>query len=67
MSELAMIRLRARKNQREELVRLLIEHGGNTAAVARALGVSRGCIVYRCEKFGLLDEPESALREVKQR
>jgi transcriptional regulator with GAF, ATPase, and Fis domain len=42
--------------QRAELVSLLRETGGNLAEVARRLGMSRGAIIYRAQKFGLLPE-----------
>jgi len=42
--------------QRTELVTLLHETGGNLAEVARRLDLSRGAIIYRAQKFGLLPE-----------
>jgi two-component system response regulator AtoC len=48
---------RSRKaQQREELVRLLEECGGNLAEVARRLGLSRGAVIYRARRFGLMPE-----------
>jgi DNA-binding NtrC family response regulator len=46
-------RARARR-QREELVRLIDETGGNLAEVARRLEMSRGGVIYRAQKFGLM-------------
>jgi DNA-binding NtrC family response regulator len=46
-------RARARA-QREELVRLIDETGGNLAEVARRLEMSRGGVIYRAQKFGLM-------------
>jgi DNA-binding NtrC family response regulator len=40
--------------QREELVTLIDEAGGNLAEVARRLDMSRGGVIYRAQKFGLL-------------
>ncbi len=49
-------RLRSRKiqQQREELVKLLEECEGNLAEVARRLDLSRGAVIYRAQKYGLL-------------
>jgi DNA-binding NtrC family response regulator len=47
-------RARADWRQREELVRLLDECGGNLAEVARRLSLSRGGVAHRARKFGLL-------------
>lgn len=51
--------LRSRKvhQQREELVTLLEECGGNFAEVARRLGISRGAVIYRAQKHGLVPRP----------
>jgi DNA-binding NtrC family response regulator len=46
-------RLRHRR-QREELIALIDEAGGNLAEVARRLEMSRGGVIYRAQKFGLL-------------
>jgi len=50
----AELRRRRSQGQREELVRMLAECGGNLAAVGRRLGLSRGAVFYRARKFGLL-------------
>ena len=42
------------RHQREELVRLIDETGGNLAEVARRLQMSRGGVIYRAQKFGLM-------------
>lgn len=44
----------AAQRQREELVALIEETGGNLAEVARRLRMSRGGVIYRAQKFGLL-------------
>lgn len=41
------------REQREELIILLEESGGNLAEVARRLDLSRGAVHYRARKFGL--------------
>jgi transcriptional regulator of acetoin/glycerol metabolism len=46
----------ARQQMKSELEELLRETGGNLAEVARRLGMSRGAIIYRAQKFGLLPE-----------
>jgi DNA-binding NtrC family response regulator len=42
------------RRQREELLRLIDETGGNLAEVARRLEMSRGGVIYRAQKFGLM-------------
>jgi DNA-binding NtrC family response regulator len=42
------------QNEREELRRLLVVHGGNFARAARATGVARTTLVSRAKKHGLL-------------
>jgi DNA-binding NtrC family response regulator len=42
------------KKQRAELIGALESADGNLAEVARRLGMSRGAIIYRAQKFGLL-------------
>ncbi len=42
------------RRQREELIALIDEAGGNLAEVARRLEMSRGGVIYRAQKFGLL-------------
>ncbi len=44
----------ALRRQREELMALIDEAGGNLAEVARRLDMSRGGVIYRAQKFGLL-------------
>jgi len=48
------LRRREERRQREELVALLDETGGNMAEVARRLDLSRGAVIYRAQKFGLV-------------
>lgn len=48
------LRDRRQRRQREELVSLLEECGGNLAEVARRIGMSRGAVIYRAKKHGLL-------------
>jgi two-component system response regulator GlrR len=52
--DVASLRRRRREEQREELVSLLEACGGNLAEVARRLNVSRGAVIYRAQKHGLL-------------
>jgi DNA-binding NtrC family response regulator len=40
--------------QRKELVDLLAECGGNVAEMARRLSLTRGAVVYRLQKHGLM-------------
>ncbi|MCZ6782101.1 MAG: sigma 54-interacting transcriptional regulator, partial [Proteobacteria bacterium] len=51
------LRRRREARQREELVQLLEECGGNLAEVARRLELSRGAVIYRARKYGLLENP----------
>jgi DNA-binding NtrC family response regulator len=44
----------ASRRQREELAALIEDAGGNLAEVARRLDMSRGGVIYRAQKFGLL-------------
>ena len=53
----ASLRLRRDQQQREELVELLERCGGNLAEVARRLDMSRGAVIYRAQKHGLLTRP----------
>jgi DNA-binding NtrC family response regulator len=53
-SGVASSRLEALRRQREELARAIEETGGNLAEVARRLRMSRGGVIYRAQKFGLL-------------
>ena len=50
----ASLRSRRVQQQREELVELLERCGGNLAEVARRLDLSRGAVIYRAQKHGLL-------------
>ncbi len=43
------------------IVRLLREHGGNQSKTARALGVSRGTLIARLEKYGIPRPQKNAL------
>lgn len=52
-SVVAMRRLEDQR-QRDQLVELLNATGGNLAEVARRLEMSRGAVIYRAQKFGLL-------------
>jgi transcriptional regulator of acetoin/glycerol metabolism len=44
----------AQRRQRDELVGILDQTGGNLAEAARRMGMSRGAVIYRAQKFGLL-------------
>jgi DNA-binding NtrC family response regulator len=48
------LRQRREEEQRDELVGLLEACGGNLAEVARRLDISRGAVIYRAQKYGLL-------------
>jgi two-component system response regulator HydG len=48
-------RTEARRAEREDLRQLLLDHGGNVARAARAIGVARTTLVSRAKKHGLLD------------
>jgi two-component system response regulator HydG len=50
----ASSRRSASRRQREELAALIEAAGGNLAEVARRLDMSRGGVIYRAQKFGLL-------------
>ena len=52
----ASLRQSAVQRQRNELVSVLDETGGNLAETARRLKMSRGAIIYRAQKFGLLSK-----------
>ncbi len=49
------------RRQREELIVLIDEAGGNLAEVARRLEMSRGGVIYRAQKFGLLSRRRGSL------
>lgn len=53
-SSVGSMRRLAEREQREELVALLERNRGNLAEVARQLGMSRGAVIYRAQKFGLM-------------
>jgi DNA-binding NtrC family response regulator len=50
------IRMQRHRREREELVELLDRCGGNLAAVARELDLSRGAVIYRAKKYGLMGD-----------
>jgi DNA-binding NtrC family response regulator len=55
-SPVSVVSLRqvAHRRQRDELVAILESTGGNLAEAARQMGMSRGAVIYRAQKFGLL-------------
>ncbi len=53
----SLLRSRRLQKQRQELIALLEQCGGNFAEVARRLGVSRGAVIYRAQKHGLAPKP----------
>jgi transcriptional regulator with GAF, ATPase, and Fis domain len=53
-ANVSSLRQAEQRRQREELVGLLDETGGNLAEVARRLDLSRGAVIYRAQKFGLM-------------
>jgi transcriptional regulator of acetoin/glycerol metabolism len=53
----AALRSRRNRSEREELVALLEACGGNLAEVARRIGISRGAVIYRAQKHGLVPKP----------
>jgi len=59
----ASLRSRRDRRQRDELVDLLESCGGNLAEVARRLEVSRGAVIYRAQKFGLLPRKRTRRRK----
>ena len=50
----ASVRSEAKNAEHEELRALLLEHGGNCARAARALGIPRTTLLARAKKHGLL-------------
>jgi DNA-binding NtrC family response regulator len=50
----AELREQRNQQQHDELVELLETCGGNIAEVARRLDLSRGAVIYRAQKYGLL-------------
>jgi two-component system response regulator AtoC len=53
----AALRSRRNRNEREELIESLEACGGNLAEVARRIGISRGAVIYRAQKHGLVPKP----------
>lgn len=53
----ASLRHQRNQKEREDLVALLESCGGNLAEVARRLEISRGAVIYRAQKHGLLPRP----------
>jgi DNA-binding NtrC family response regulator len=53
-NSVALLRRQREQRLRSELVEVLESCGGNLAEVGRRLGVSRGAVIYRAQKFGLL-------------
>jgi DNA-binding NtrC family response regulator len=53
-TSVASSRLARERAQEEELVRLIDETGGNLAEIGRRINMSRGAVIYRAQKFGLL-------------
>ena len=51
---LATQRAARRSAQRQELIDLLADCGGNVAEMARRLDLTRGAVVYRLQKHGLM-------------
>jgi two-component system response regulator AtoC len=51
------LRRRRDEQQRHQLETALRECGGNLAEVARRIGMSRGAVIYRAQKYGLLARP----------
>ena len=51
---------RARADSARSCQRLIDETGGNLAEVARRLEMSRGGVIYRAQKFGLMRRPLNA-------
>jgi DNA-binding NtrC family response regulator len=50
----ASLRQNELRRQRDELQSILDQTGGNLAEAARRMNMSRGAIIYRAQKFGLL-------------
>ena len=48
------LRQDALRRQRDELLSILDSTGGNLAEAARRMNLSRGAVIYRAQKFGLL-------------
>jgi DNA-binding NtrC family response regulator len=54
------LRQDATRRQRDELIAMLDATGGNLAEAARRMSMSRGAIIYRAQKFGLLAKRASS-------
>jgi DNA-binding NtrC family response regulator len=59
----ATLRQQRELRRRDELVETLEACGGNIAEVARQLDLSRGAVIYRAQKFGLLPKPVQTARD----
>jgi transcriptional regulator of acetoin/glycerol metabolism len=57
IDSVATLRHQHNQRQRDELMVLLESCGGNLAEVARRLDISRGAVIYRAQKHGLLPRP----------
>jgi DNA-binding NtrC family response regulator len=53
-ASVASLRRDAVRRQRDELLAMLDSTGGNLAEAARRMEMSRGAVIYRAQKFGLL-------------
>jgi DNA-binding NtrC family response regulator len=53
-ASVAALRREGEEHRKRELLQLLQDCGGNLAEAARRAGLSRGAIIYRAQKFGLL-------------
>ena len=53
-ASIVSLRQAASRRQRDELIAILDQTGGNLAEAARRMSMSRGAIIYRAQKFGLL-------------
>ena len=51
-------RVARERAQEEELVKLIHETGGNLAEIGRRINMSRGAVIYRAQKYGLLPKPK---------
>jgi DNA-binding NtrC family response regulator len=55
-SSIGSLRTTREQKQRDELIAMLDATGGNLAETARRMNMSRGAIIYRAQKFGLLSK-----------
>jgi len=53
------------RETKDALIRELRQAGGNLAEVGRQLGISRGAVIYRAQKYGLL--PETKRTQLRRR